>query len=63
MGVNPATFASGDHLDPLGSGIQGGDGQEEPEAGEGADGANLRFLEIPAVRLVVEKRLLNVEFN
>ena len=60
MGVNPATFASGDDLDALGGDIQGGDCQEEPEAREGRDGANLGFLEIPTVGLVIEKSLLSL---
>ena len=61
MGVNPATFAHGDHLNPLGGDIQGSDRQEEPEAREGRNGANLRFLKIPAVGLVIKKRLLDIE--
>ena len=61
MRVNPAAFASGDHLDPLGGVIQGGNGQEEPESREGTDRANLRFLEIPSVGLVIKKRLLDIE--
>lgn len=60
MGVNPATFASGDHLDPLSGNIQGGDRQKEPEPGESAEVANFGFLEIPTVGLVIEKRLLSL---
>jgi len=61
MGVNPATFASGDHLNPLGSDLQSGDRQEKPESGEGAEVANLGFLEIPTVGLVIEKRFLDIK--
>ena len=61
MGVNPTTFARGDDRHALGGDIEGGDRQEKPEAGEGTNRANLRFLEIPSVGLVIEKRLLNVK--
>lgn len=61
MGVDPATFACGDYLDALAGDIQGGDRQEEPESGEGTDRANLGFLQVPTVGLVIEKRLLDIE--
>ena len=45
----------------MGRDIKGSDRQEEPEPGEGADGANFGFLKIPTVRLVIEKGLLDIE--
>lgn len=37
------------HSNTLGSDIEGGRRQDKPEAREGTDGANLRFLEVPAI--------------
>jgi hypothetical protein len=45
----------------LGGDIESGDRQEEPEPGEGADRANLGFLEIPAIGLVIEESLLDIK--
>ena len=39
--------------------IEGGDSQEKPETGEGAEVMNLKRLEIPSVGLVIEKGFLN----
>lgn len=41
MGVYPAPFTRGDDLDALGGDVEGGDGQEKPKAGEGAEVGNV----------------------
>ncbi len=61
MGINPTTFTASDDLDALGSDVEGGHSQEEPEAREGTDRANLRLLEIPPVGWVVEKGLFDIK--
>jgi hypothetical protein len=44
MGVYPAPFTRGDDLDALGGDVEGGDGQEKPKAGEGAEVGNVGLL-------------------
>ena len=61
MGVNPAPFARGDDLHALGGDLEGGDGEEKPEAGEGTNRANFGRLEIPSVGLVIEEGFFNIE--
>jgi hypothetical protein len=47
----------GFRVNALGGDVEGSDGQEKPEAREGAEIANLRLLEIPPIGLVVKERL------
>lgn len=55
MGVHPPPAPRGHHLQPLSGDIESGHRQDKPQPGESTDGAHLRFLDVPAVGLVIEK--------
>jgi hypothetical protein len=61
VGIDPATLARSDHRYPLGSDVEGGDCQNEPESGEGTDRAQFRLLDSPAVGLVIQEIFLNIK--
>lgn len=61
VGVNAATLTGLDDLNALSREIKRSNSEKKPKTRESADRANLGLLEIPASRLVVEKRLLDIE--
>ena len=61
MGVNPTTFTRLNNRETLSGDIERCNGQDEPKSREGTHRANLRFLTIPTVGLVIEKIFFNVE--
>ena len=51
----------GHHFHPLSSDKESGNGQDEPESRQVTYRANLGFLNVPSIGLVVEETLFNVK--
>ena len=59
--VNPATPVRVNDIKTLSRDIESCESQDEKKTGEDTDRAQLRRLELPAPRLVIAKRLLNIK--